>query len=338
MPALMLYNAFSREDVHAIFSPDTIFTPQAGTWGLQGVVSIPDRPGDYVFFVTFGQSQGEHVFDEGITKDGVLSWQTQPQQDLNEKRVQQWIHHNEFENNIYLFLRTSSRRPYTYLGRLKYLSHDQERERPVYFQWQILDWSLSLEDQKTIGLAPQHEDNSQDQTALSDEQSAAVGQLFEVPAPKKTASFGLKTPQFRGQKRADYSVKDEKDRKLGEAGELAVIEKEFSQLVVNGRIDLAQKIIHVSKIEGDGAGYDIKSYHPNGIVKYIEVKTTRGGIATPFFMSLNEMRFSEIHAPNYILYRVFDFELDSKTGKHFTILGNIKKEAQFEAITFRVKI
>lgn len=28
--------------------------------------------------------------------------------------------------------------PYTYLGRLSYLSHDAERERPVHFEWQLI--------------------------------------------------------------------------------------------------------------------------------------------------------------------------------------------------------
>ena len=110
MAKLVLYEEYSREDIHGIFSPDTNFTPQAGTWGLQGVVPIPDRPGDYAFFVTFGQTLGEHTFDEGITHDGVLSWQSQPQQTLIDRRVQQWIHHDEFINNIYLFLRTSEGR------------------------------------------------------------------------------------------------------------------------------------------------------------------------------------------------------------------------------------
>ena len=105
-----------------------------------------------------------------------------------------------------------------------------------------------------------------------------------------------------------------------------------------GRPDLANKIIHVSKIEGDSAGYDIKSFHQDGSVKYIEVKTTRGGIYTPFFMSLNEIRFSEIHSDNYVLYRVFDFEIDTKIGKVFALSGNIKKAAQLEAINFRVKV
>ena len=129
MTKLILYEEYSREEVHNIFSADTIFTPQAGTWGLQGVVPIPDRPGDWVFFVTFGQTQGEHTFDEGITEDGVLTWQSQPQQSLNDRRVQQWINHDDLTHNIYLFLRTSIERRYAYLGRLKYLEHDRERHR-----------------------------------------------------------------------------------------------------------------------------------------------------------------------------------------------------------------
>jgi hypothetical protein len=245
MPELVLYDDYSREDVHAIFSPDTVFTPQAGTWGLQGVVPIPDRPGDYVFFVTFGQSQGEHLFDEGITVDGVLSWQSQPQQDLNERRIQQWIHHNEFENNIYLFLRTSGGQKYTYLGRLEYLSHDLEREKPVYFQWQILDWSMPLGKQRAVELRPQPKTIAPPQNLSVEKPPSVSGQLSEVPAPAKTSHFGQRTFQFRGKRTADYSVKDEKDRKLGEAGETAVLEKERKRLLALGRPDLAQKVIHV---------------------------------------------------------------------------------------------
>ena len=73
MTTLTLWSDYSREEVHSIFSPNTVFTPQAGTWGLRGIVKIPDREGDFVFFVTFGQEQGDHAFDESITTDGVLS-------------------------------------------------------------------------------------------------------------------------------------------------------------------------------------------------------------------------------------------------------------------------
>jgi hypothetical protein len=46
----------------------TPFTPSRGTWGMQGIIKIPDRPKDFIFFVTYGQQQGEHVFEEGITE------------------------------------------------------------------------------------------------------------------------------------------------------------------------------------------------------------------------------------------------------------------------------
>ena len=145
MIKLIRYQQYTRQDVHDIFSPDTVFTPQAGTWGLQGIVQIPGRAADFVFFVTFGQKQAHHVFDEGITTDGVLTWQSQPSQRLLDRQIQQFINHNEDVNSIYLFLRTAQGKDYAYLGKLKYLAHDREREQPVHFQWQILDWNIPRE-------------------------------------------------------------------------------------------------------------------------------------------------------------------------------------------------
>ena len=98
MRELVLFHDYSRKQVHAIFAPDTPFTPQAGTWGLQGIVTIPNRPGDVVFFVTFGQQQGQHVFDEGMTEEGVLSWQSQPKQSLKNRQILQLIQHDELRH------------------------------------------------------------------------------------------------------------------------------------------------------------------------------------------------------------------------------------------------
>jgi hypothetical protein len=133
MSKLLPYTDYSRSEIHDIFAPDTEFTPQAGTWGLQGIVQIPGRDGDFVFFVTFGQRQADHVFEEGVTTEGVLTWQSQPKQRLSDRQIQQFINHNEDVNSIYLFLRTAPQKKYTYLGNLKYLAHDKEREQPVYF-------------------------------------------------------------------------------------------------------------------------------------------------------------------------------------------------------------
>ena len=45
-----------------------------------------------------------------------------------------------------------SRYPYTYLGRLAYIEHDGQREKPVYFTWQILEWELPPEKARGMGL------------------------------------------------------------------------------------------------------------------------------------------------------------------------------------------
>ena len=120
MKPLKLRDVYSRRDIHGIFSPDTKFTPQAGTWGLQGIIKIPSRENDFVFIVTYGQSQGDHDFDEGITKDGVLSWQSQPSQDFQNKVIQQLITHDDLTSNIYLFLRENKKDDYKYYGKLAY--------------------------------------------------------------------------------------------------------------------------------------------------------------------------------------------------------------------------
>lgn len=150
---LTLYDTYSRQDVHGIFSPGTRFAPSAGTWGLWGIVPIPSKPGDVVLFVTFGQQQAGHVFDEWINEDGIINWQSQPRQNLADRQIQQFIHHDPTKNDIYLFLRTKKNTPYTYFGKLAYHSHDPKHEKPVWIQWQILDWKISDSVFKNINLS-----------------------------------------------------------------------------------------------------------------------------------------------------------------------------------------
>ena len=221
---------------------------------------------------------------------------------------------------------------------LKYLDHDRERERPVYFQWQILDWSLPEDRRKLLGLELQGATLPATQLSKPPEPRPARGDLVVVEAPARVQASGGTTSQFRSRKNVDYSVKDADDRRLGNAGELAVLAEEKKFLETIGRADLAEKVVHVSEVEGDGAGYDIKSFNSEGSVRYIEVKTTKEGSSTPFFMAINEVNFSERNPEQYALYRVFEFKMDQGSGKVFKIAGNIKDILQFEPINFRVKI
>lgn len=77
MRSLVKYADYTREEISHIFDPGRPFTPQAGTWGLRGMIRVPHRKGDFVFFVTVGKRQAHHVFREHITESGILTWQSQ---------------------------------------------------------------------------------------------------------------------------------------------------------------------------------------------------------------------------------------------------------------------
>ncbi len=336
MRSLKLHGDYTRKEVHDIFDPAATFTPGAGLWGLQGIVNIRDRPGDVVFFVTFGRQQGQHAFDESISSDGVLRWQSQPGQTLSDESIRKFIAHDEQTNSIYLFLRTADRingepRLYTYLGKLKYHAHDTGREKPVYFVWQLLNWpipdstlsrmQLSLEGTPTEGRA----------SVLSEETQAnpvEANELMECSPPHQLPPHegrGKETPIFRKVVRAGNAERDAANKKLGDRGELTVLEFEKRKLKDAGLGELAEKVRHVAQIEGDGAGYDVFSYDLNRTPLYIEVKTTTGPIGTDFFISANEVEFSRSHADRYELRRLYDFNIDTGSGRFFSLRGDISR-------------
>jgi hypothetical protein len=145
LPSLELYADYDRRGIHDIFDPDSPFFPQRGIWGLQGIIPLPNRAEDYALLVTYGKQQGDHRFDEGISTQGILRWQSQPKQKLDDRRIQRLINHDENGNSIYLFLRPREKRngapaPYTFLGCLKHHSYDQERQQPVHIAWQLQQW------------------------------------------------------------------------------------------------------------------------------------------------------------------------------------------------------
>ncbi len=55
-----------------------------------------------------------------------------------------------------------------------------------------------------------------------------------------------------------------------------------------GHERFADRIEHTSRTRGDHAGYDILSFEASGQERLIEVKTTKYGASTPFFVSRNE--------------------------------------------------
>lgn len=58
----------------------------------------------------------------------------------------------------------------------------------------------------------------------------------------------------------DVAGRDERNRSLGKAGEVRVLQHERAVLTSAGRHDLAKQVRWVSQEDGDGAGYDISSF------------------------------------------------------------------------------
>jgi hypothetical protein len=105
----------------------------------------------------------------------------------------------------------------------------------------------------------------------------------------------------------DVAGRDERNRALGRAGEARVLEHERTVLASAGRHDLVDHVRWVSQEDGDGAGYDIASFAPDGRPRLIEVKTTNGWARTPFHISRNELAVAEVRRADWCLVRLWDF-------------------------------
>lgn len=110
----------------------------------------------------------------------------------------------------------------------------------------------------------------------------------------------------------DVAARDERNRALGRAGEERVLAHERAALKSAGRDDLARKVRWVSEEDGDGAGYDIASFAPDGRPRLIEVKTTNGWERTPFHISRNELDVAEERRSEWSLFRLWNFAREPK--------------------------
>lgn len=120
--------------------------------------------------------------------------------------------------------------------------------------------------------------------------------------PRKPRPEGLE----RLVRKYDPAARDHRNRTLGLLGEERVFRHEIARLTAAGAPDLAKKVEWTSQERGDGAGYDIKSFHPSGAERLIEVKATRGVRSTPFFITRTEHEVSQERPDHWRLHRLYD--------------------------------
>lgn len=117
-----------------------------------------------------------------------------------------------------------------------------------------------------------------------------------------------------------------------------IYDLEKERLIKENRADLAESVIWESEENGDGAGYDIRSYEKRDkqyIEIFIEVKGTNKSINEPFDISKNEIEASNKYKNQYYIYRVGN--IYSSTPKFYKINGKIEDNFTLEAVSFRAR-
>jgi len=133
----------------------------------------------------------------------------------------------------------------------------------------------------------------------------------------------------------DYLAREAGNRSLGLAGEVMILEFEARRLHAAGAKHLADRVEHVAKTQGDGAGFDILSFDVDGRDRFVEVKTTAYVAETPFFVSQNEVDFSSAKSDRYHLYRLFAFR---DSPRLFMVPGALGVSFQLDPVSYRAQI
>lgn len=140
-------------------------------------------------------------------------------------------------------------------------------------------------------------------------------------------------------RKVDFKTLNNEHSALGDAGENFALEWERNRLrELNVTFNILDEVVHFSRKYGDGAGYDIISRKDaNYELLHIEVKTTKGGLDTPFYMSANERAYIEINKDSTLIYRVYNYNQDTNVGEiEIITYDELMEKYDFNPITFKV--
>lgn len=163
--------------------------------------------------------------------------------------------------------------------------------------WDLREYSEYLKKRKTNHGIQQKKESNNEFAQVAD-----FVRKVSQPTIKKMPI----TPEekYRIPRKIDWDKILKNRKETGMRGEEVAIAIEQNYLESAGRDDLASKIRHVSKEDGDGSGYDILSFFLDGKEKYIEVKSTTKSLETPFYISRNELGLLQEHQDKSFIYRI----------------------------------
>lgn len=159
------------------------------------------------------------------------------------------------------------------------------------------------------------------------------GSMTQFPPPTEPQSEGKARQRSRVAVQRDYAESEARNRSLGKAGEQLVVAHYQRVLTAADREDLAQRVEHVAVTQGDGLGFDVLAYEPDGTELHVEVKTTRGPHMHPFFISAAEVAAADDYATSYRLLRIYDYGAPTGT-KFYVLAGSIRDSLSLTPTAF----
>lgn len=155
--------------------------------------------------------------------------------------------------------------------------------------------------------------------------------FFDAP-PSISQMDGVDSERMQALlRRFDPAARDLLNRSLGRQGELLVLQSEKSRIArINP--DLASRVRWVSDLDGDGKGFDILSFDATGRQRFLEVKTTTGSELTPFYISSNELEFSQRNSEDYTLIRLHGF---ARTPRAFELYPPLTEKLLLKPDSYR---
>ncbi|MBP1614204.1 MAG: hypothetical protein H6Q13_1652 [Bacteroidetes bacterium] len=204
-------------------------------------------------------------------------------------------------------------------------------------------WSLDLFADFSYHVYPKRPRKDQNSSILLDQyrspnfplsQTSEEIKLNIIPSDEQHCS----KKSNKSSKKPDYEAKNRTAKKLGDRGEVIVLDFEKNRLKKIGMHKQAKMVERIS-LKTDCSGYDILSFNEDGTERYIEVKATQAKVGQAnFYLTINELNTAK-EKPNYYIYMVFDI-LSIKP--QIWIIDNPfypeNPDIQMKPINFKVKI
>ena len=205
----------------------------------------------------------------------------------------------------------------------------------------LFNYQAQLRDAVLAHLAGQQLDLEQINTVRDVDPPPYTGNWDRVLDPDIPDHIPVAQPPERNflARHVNYTQREAENRRLGESGEQFVLDFERFHLMRAGRSDLASEVEWSSKEQGDGLGYDVRSFRigGDGVARdeevFIEVKTTNRGKYQPFYISENEVAFSRKFNDRYNLYRVYDF--CSRGRRLYQMPGFVENHLRLDPVLYR---